>query len=163
MTTTVRGPRRLIIAFVDITGYTKFAAQTDDAVIADLMDSYYERAAALAGRAGGQLVKPIGDGLLLVFEPAQADEAIDALLALRDDVAAMCAKAGWTGELIVRVHAGDVIAGPFGATNDKRFDLIGKEVNHTARLPTRSVGLSAEAFACLSPAGQSRFAAYRLR
>ncbi len=150
-------------AFVDITGYTMFAARTDDAIIAQLMDGYYERAAVLAQRAGGRLVKPIGDGLLLVFEPARADEAIEALLALRDDVAAMCAKAGWTGELIVRVHAGDVIAGGFGAADDKRFDIIGREVNHTARLPTRTFGLSAEAFGCLSPAGQTTFATYRLR
>ena len=159
----MRGPQRLLISFVDISGYTQFAARTDDAAIAQLIDGYYERAAGFAERAGGRLVKPIGDGLLLVFPPERADDAFEALLALRDDVAAMCASAGWVGELVVRVHAGDVIAGPFGARDDKRFDVIGREVNHTARLPTRTVGLSAEAFGCLSLAGQTRFAEYRIR
>jgi hypothetical protein len=40
-----------------------------------------------------------------------------------------------------------VIAGPFGA--EGRLDVLGKEGNVAATLPTRTVSLSAEAFRCL--------------
>jgi class 3 adenylate cyclase len=157
-----RAARRLLIAFVDITGYTQFAERTADHELAELMDRYYERIGELVGRAGGTFVKPIGDGALIVFPPERADEAVDALLELRDDVCALCSAAGWPGTLVVRVHAGEVVCGPFGARAEKRFDIMGREVNLTARLPTRGFALSAEAFRCLSPEGRARFKKHTL-
>jgi adenylate cyclase len=152
-----RAARRLLIAFVDTTGYTQFAERTADEPLAELMDRYYERIGELVERSGGTLVKPMGDGALIVFPPERADDAVDALLALREDIAAMCAGAGWPATLVVRLHAGEVVCGPFGARGDKRFDIMGREVNLTARLPTRGFALSVEAFRCLSPAGRARF------
>jgi adenylate cyclase len=152
-----RASRRMLIAFVDITGYTQFAERTADDRLAELMDRYYERTGELAARAGGTLVKPMGDGALIVFPPERADAAVDALLELRDDVAAMCAADGWTATLVVRLHAGEVVCGPFGTRTDKRFDIVGREVNLTARLPTRGFALSVEAFRALSPEARARF------
>src|SRR6187549_1653872 len=106
-----RATRRLLIAFIDITGYTQFAERCADEQVAELMDQYYERVGELAARAGGRLVKPIGDGALVVFAPERADDAVDALLQLREDIAAMCAAVSWTATLVVRVHAGDVVCG----------------------------------------------------
>jgi adenylate cyclase len=152
----------MVISFVDITGYTQFAERTADDRIAEVMDRYYERIGELVARSGGTFVKAIGDGALIVFPPERADAAVDALLELRDDVATMCSAEGWPGTLVVRVHAGDVICGPFGAKSDKRFDIMGREVNLTARLPTRGFALSAEAFRCLSPEGRARFKKHTL-
>ena len=159
---TSRAIRRLLISFVDITGYTQFAERCPDDQLAELMDRYYERIGELAARAGGTFVKPIGDGALIVVPPERSDDAVVALLELRDDVAAMCSAQGWSGTLVVRVHAGDVACGPFGATGDKRFDIMGREVNLTARLPTRGFALSAEAFRCLSAEARARFKKHTL-
>jgi hypothetical protein len=79
------------------------------------------------------------------------------LVSLRDEATELCAHYAWTTTLIVRIHAGDVVCGPFGPRADKRFDIIGREVNLTVRLPTRGFALSAEAFRCLSAAARARF------
>ena len=50
-----------------------------------------------------------------------------------------------------------VICGPFGARGNKRFDLIGGEVNIAARLPTRNFAISAEAIRTLSAEGRALF------
>lgn len=152
-----RAVRRLLIAFVDLTGYTQHTERADDARLAELLERYYERIGDLVGRAGGTLVKPIGDGALIVFPPDRADDAVAALLELREAAARLCAEDGWNATMVVRLHAGDVIAGLFGPRDAKRFDIIGREVNLTARLPTRAFALSAEAFRCLSPEGRALF------
>jgi class 3 adenylate cyclase len=150
---TERGVRRLLVSFIDISGFARGAERTDDTQLAELLDRYYVGEAAAAG--GGRLVKLIGDGALLVFPPEHADDAIDALLALRDDVATMFA--AWRSTLVVKVHAGDVVCGPFGPRGDKRFDVVGGEVNIAARLPTRDFAISAEAFRALSKPARTRF------
>ncbi|HEX7699887.1 MAG TPA: hypothetical protein VF403_04170, partial [Kofleriaceae bacterium] len=69
---------------------------------------------------------------------------------------------GWHSSLVVKLHAGDVVCGPFGPVGEKRFDVIGGEVNITARLPTRSFAISAEAFRALSKEGRARFKKHTL-
>ena len=153
----MRETTRLLISFIDLSGFARDAEGKDDQLVADVLDRYYERVGACVARAGGTLVKLIGDGALLVFPPDRADDAVLALLELRDDVAAMLAREGWHSALVVKLHAGEVVCGPFGATGDKRFDVIGGEVNVAARLPTRSFALSAEAFRALSADARTRF------
>jgi class 3 adenylate cyclase len=157
-----RAVRRLLICFIDLSGFARDAERTPDERLAELLDVYYERVGEAATRAGGTLVKLIGDGALLVFPPDRADDAVDALLALRDDVATMFGNESWHSTLVVKLHAGDVVCGPFGPAGDKRFDIIGGEVNITARLPTRSFAISAEAFRTLTPEGRARFKKHTL-
>ncbi len=152
---TERAVRRMLISFVDITGFARGAERTPDERLAELLDTYYERIGKAAADGGGTLVKLIGDGALLVFPLERADAAVLALLALRADVPQLFE--GWHSELIVKLHAGEVVCGPFGPRDDKRFDVIGGEVNIAARLPTRSFAISAEAFRCLSKDLRTRF------
>lgn len=49
------------------------------------------------------------------------------------------------------------MCGLFGPQGDKRFDVIGGQVNAAARLPTRGLALSVEAFRALSPSTRERF------
>ena len=157
VTESERATRRLLISFIDLSGFARDAEGTDDRKLADVLDLYYERIGDCAGRAGGTLVKLIGDGALLAFPVERADDAVLALLELRDDVAALCRREGWHSTLVVKLHAGEVVCGPFGARGDKRFDVIGGEVNIAARLPTKSFAISAEAFRALSPDARTRF------
>ena len=55
-----------------------------------------------------------------------------------------------------------MVCGPFGAAGDKRFDIIGGEVNIAARLPTRSFAISAEAFRTLSTEARTRWKKHTL-
>jgi adenylate cyclase len=153
-----REARELLIVFIDLSTYTRDAHRTgDDARVAEVLDGYYERVADAAERAGGTLVKFMGDGALLVFPRERTDDAVAALFALKEDVDAWAAGVGWESRLVVKAHAGTVIAGPFGARNDKRFDVLGDEVNTTARLATRGLALSAQAFRWLSAPARKQF------
>ena len=64
---------------------------------------------------------------------------------------------GWECRLSVKVHFGSVVAGHFGVASDKRYDVLGKTVNVTARLETSGVALSVEAFRQLGPEVRRRF------
>lgn len=152
-----RAVRRVVVCFVDIAGYARVVEQLDDELVAALLDRYYERVGDAASAAGGVVVKVMGDGALLLFDVARADDAVRALLALRDDVATLCVDAGWSAHLVVKMHVGDVVLGPFGPKGAKRLDAIGGDVNVCARLATKDFALSAEAFRALSPAARQAF------
>jgi class 3 adenylate cyclase len=62
----------------------------------------------------------------------------------------------WESRLVVKAHCDVVIAGDFGAHDDKRFDIIGNAVNVAARLETRSFALSPQVFRRLSPTVRQR-------
>jgi adenylate cyclase len=159
---TTRAVRRQLIAFIDLAGFARDAERTTDDRLAELLDQYYERVGDAAAAGGGTVVKLIGDGALLVFPTERADDAIAALLALRDSISTIFGADGWHSTLVVKVHAGDVTCGPFGPRDDKRFDVIGGEVNITARLPTRSFAISAEAFRELSKDARTAFKKHTL-
>ena len=147
----------LLIAFVDLTRFAAQCQRIDDRPIADTLDAYYELVAAAVESGGGTVVKFIGDAALIVFPAGAVDRGVLVLLTLKDFVDAMMAQREWECRLIVKAHYGTVIAGPFGASGDKRYDVIGKAVNATAMLDSTGVTLSAEAFGKLGRDMQARF------
>ncbi|MEO8706877.1 MAG: adenylate/guanylate cyclase domain-containing protein [Kofleriaceae bacterium] len=148
--------RRYLISFIDLAGFARDAERiNDDERLAEQLDRYYERLGDIVERADGIVVKHIGDGALIVFPPERGDDAVRALLELRDAIATIFA--GWSSTLVVKLHLGDVVCGPFGSRGEKRFDVIGGAVNIAARLPTRNFAISAEAFRTLSADGRALF------
>jgi class 3 adenylate cyclase len=153
-----RATRELLIVFADLSFYTQDARRTnDDARVADIIDAYYERLSDGTRAAGGQVVKFIGDGALIVFPPERADAAVSALLDMKQEIDLWLQTERWDSRLVVKAHAGTVVASDFGGKGDKRFDVIGDEVNVTARLQTRGLAISAQAFRLLSPDLRKRF------
>jgi adenylate cyclase len=147
----------LLIAFADLTRYSFMSTRVGDEALAQTMDAYYERVAARIEAGGGRVVKFIGDAALAVFPPEAADRAVAALLELKEEVDRSFEALGWECRLIVKVHFGPVIAGPYGASGAKRFDVLGKAVNAAAMLDSTGIALSAEAFRKLGPETRKRF------
>ncbi len=154
---TDRSQIRLLIVFVDLTRYAAQALQTDDAVLADTIDTYYELVGGAVQAAGGTVVKFIGDAALAVFAESAVDDAVDVLLELKDEVDRLMVDRDWECRLTARAHVGAVMAGSFGERGAKRYDVIGSAVNAAARLESRGLTLSAEAFAALGPVLRGRF------
>jgi adenylate cyclase len=152
-----RTPTPLLIVFVDLTRFTAQTRRTGDADLAEVIDGYYERVAAAISGAGGRMVKFIGDGGLAVFPEAAVDAGVTALLALKDQIDAWMASLGWDCRLEARAHFGTVVAGDYGGAGDKRFDVIGSEVNTAAMLDHAGLALSVAAFRKLSPELRTRF------
>lgn len=152
-----RAERELLVVFADLTRFAAEAAKMEDAALAEVVDGLYERLHRAVKDAGGRVVKFIGDAMLAVFEPAKADAAVAALLKEKQSVDGWFRELGMECRLHVKVHLGRVIAGPFGGRGEKRFDVIGKEVNACARLPNAGFSLSAQAFRELSARGRRAF------
>lgn len=150
-----RAEVRLVIAFIDCTRFTARVFKTEAFELADRVDEYYRRITAAVEPAGGEVIKFIGDGALIAFPADRADDAVIALLDLKEQTDAWFDAIGWDSRLIAKVHAGAVIAGPFGP--DGRFDVIGREVNVAATVATRGFALTAEAFRSLGAETRKRF------
>ena len=152
-----RAEMPLLVAFLDLAGYAMQCTRTTDDTIAKVMDGYYRLVAERVTAAGGRVVKFIGDAALVAFAPADADRAVETLLALKLEIDAYIQSHGWECRAILKAHVGPVIAGPYGPDGDRRFDVLGRHVNATAMLDAVGVTLSVEAFRALSPPMRQKF------
>jgi adenylate cyclase len=143
----VRSLQNQLLGVFDLSGFIRAIHGMDDARIADAVDTLYGAIGQAVTSTGGRVVKYLGDGGLAVWPPEQADAAVAAALAMRAPVAAALLGLGVRTELVVRFHAGQVMAGEFGP--DREFDVVGPEVFVAFRLPARTISLSAEAFRLL--------------
>jgi class 3 adenylate cyclase len=155
MSDPARAEQALLIVFADITRFTVNATHRTDVELAELLDAYYRFAEAEVTRAKGRLVKFMGDAFLAVWSEADSGHGAASLCELKTAVDDFWSKHGWDSRLVVKAHFGRVVAGDFGSPG--RFDVIGNEVNTTARLPARSISLSAEAFRRLDEAQRKAF------
>ena len=147
----------LLVAFTDFTRFAAQAERLQDTEVASVMDAYYELAGGTITGAGGRVVKFMGDATLAVFPAEAVDRGVLALLELKDAADRLMMDRGWESRLTVKAHFGPVIAGHFGVSSDKRYDILGKSVNITARLQATGVALSVEAFRQLGPEVRQRF------
>ena len=146
-----------LIVFLSLNGFAAQAARVTDIESADLLDEYFGLGTEAIERAGGTVVKFLGDGLLAVFPPQHADSAVLGLLAFKQVADQFFRGRHWECRLIVRLHYGTVVAGPLGPTAHQRFDIIGRAVNVAARLESAGIAMSAEAFRQLGPEVRQRF------
>lgn len=145
----------LLIVFADLTMFAAYSQHLDDREIADTLDIYYRSVTETIERAGGRVVKFIGDGVLIVFSEDAVDRGVKSLLELKKTIGDLMESRGWPGRLIIKAHFGEVVAGPFGPS--QTFDVIGKNVNATAMLHSTGITLSATAFGKLSGELQHAF------
>ena len=147
----------LLLAFVNLNGYTAQVSRLPELDVARVMSGYYALVDELVVARGGRVVKFIGDAALVVFPAGLADAGVDTVLALADEIGRFMHNEGWECRPIAKVHYGTVAAGVFGGGAAARYDVLGKAVNLTARLESSGVALSAEAFRRLDPAMRQRF------
>lgn len=152
-----RTERLLLIATVDLTRYTAYTKRTPDTEIAETMNAFYERVTRTIHAAGGVVVKFMGDAGLIFFGEDQVDAGVDALLALKQNIDSYLAELGWDARMIVKVHFGPLVVGPFGLDGHTRFDGIGSAINQTFRMESSAFALSTAAFRKLSPDSRKRF------
>jgi adenylate cyclase len=153
----IRSEISMLVVFVDLTRFGAQSQRVDDVELADTIDAYYEQVGAAVQAAGGRVVKFVGDGVLIVFPEDGVDRGVEMLLALKAAVDRAMAERRWECRLAAKAHFGPAIAGPFGLTDDKRYDVLGKTVNTAAMLDSTGVTLSVPAFRKLGPALRKRF------
>lgn len=141
----------LFIVFTDVTSFTRVTKNHPDAEVAEAIDELYVLMADKAATAGGRVVKYLGDGALLVWDADHTNEAVAALIEMRNEARELFQRNGWDCTLKVTAHFGPVISGEFGAEHFRQYDVIGSAVMTAARLEGRTLTLSQAAFRTLSP------------
>jgi adenylate cyclase len=120
-----RRGRPVTVMFVDVAGFTAYAAQRGDRAAVRLLRRVDQAALPPVRYHGGRIVKRLGDGLMVLF-PSPAD-AVAAALAMQHAVR-RCARLA----LRVGIH--------HGAARTRDGDLIGHDVNVASRITDRAGG-----------------------
>ncbi len=138
--------RWLVVAFVDLAGFTSMVERLQVEELSEMLDSYLQAVASVTERCGGTLSKVLGDGAMLVFgEVAEADRRslVAAALACCRQLAAELEQLAnrWREQgmlepvqLKVGIASGYCSLGDWGGEGRLEYTVIGHSVNLAARL-----------------------------
>ncbi|MCR9220734.1 MAG: adenylate/guanylate cyclase domain-containing protein [Alphaproteobacteria bacterium] len=143
-----RGDGELINAaiwFSDLRDFTPLTENLEPQALLDLLNAYFETVSDAVTARGGEVLRFIGDAMLIVFpvEGASSEnQACDAALDAADDAFSGLAALNRrrtrsqrpTISFGVGLHLGEVIYGNVGARERLDFTVMGPAVNRTARL-----------------------------
>lgn len=116
----------LTLMFTDVENSTAHARELGDRRYSELMAEHISLVVDLAEQRGGQVIKSVGDGALIVFGSARAGVGC----AVEIQRATMAADAPYS--VRIGVHAGDVIR--------TDSDVMGLAVNKAARVTSAAAG-----------------------
>lgn len=133
-----------VIWFSDIRGFTTMSTITPRPEMVAMLNEYYESIIGAITRYGGEVLKFLGDGLLVIFkaEPGKEHQTrYKALLAARSAnkaLAELNARRVDAGQIPVHhgigLHYGTVEYGNIGSDTRLDFTAIGPAVNLTSRI-----------------------------
>ena len=124
----------LVMAFADPTKFVKICEGKSSRDIFNLMSAYFELAGDIIEKAGGKIVKFMGDAVFVVFPSDNPSIAVNSLHELKSKAETFFSKQGVESVLQVKVHIGSITCGLIGTKKLKYFDVMGQEVNKTAML-----------------------------
>jgi adenylate cyclase len=124
--------RSLVMVLVDLARFTSAIAELSLRETAELLDEFYRAAEDVVVRAGGRVVKFVGDGCLAAFEPDHVLSALEAVDAISERVATIGAKRGLAMEVGANVHMAHVAEVSLGSGAVE--ELVGIGVVHTFRM-----------------------------
>ncbi len=137
------------VLFADIKGYTTISKSVSAANLEGLLDNYIKTMSSIIEHFNGRIDKIMGDGIIALFEPQDADKVehtFNAALAtlemqnavgnLREDWQQM----GAGIDLVVRIGlaTGDVVVGEVKAGKHEEYTALGDAVNLASRLQERA-------------------------
>jgi len=146
----------LLVAFSDLLGFSKSAMSISGNRLFEILSDYFEFLGDIVEKAGGKLVKPIGDAGLIVFPEERADDGVVALMELKSAGDRWLEKKGLPCRHNVKAHLGPVHCGMMGTRKDKRFDIYGNTVNVAARIQSSGFAVTPQVFRKLKPATRKR-------
>ena len=151
-----RGDGEIIHAaiwFSDLRDFTPLTENLPPHALLETLNAYFEFVAAAVTARGGEILRFIGDAMLIVF-PAEhesdlagaCEDAIESALDACATLATFNHRRWRTGQPSIRfgvgLHVGKVIYGNVGAPDRLDFTVMGPAVNRAARIEglTKSVG-----------------------
>ena len=121
-TATARAER--VLMFTDIVDSTRLAESLGDAAWDQVLRRHHQVVRSAVAEQGGEEVKATGDGFFLAF--ADADQAIEAAVAMQRRLAAQREEAGFAPDVRIGIHGATV--------NRIGLDYQGSGVNQASRI-----------------------------
>ncbi len=152
-----RGDGEIISAamwFSDLRDFTPLTEALPPERLLGMLNAYFELVAAAVTARGGEILRFIGDAMLIVFPVSAATSARAACEAALDgardayaSLAPLNHRRRRAGESVIRfgvgLHVGEAIYGNVGAPDRLDFTVMGPAVNRTARLEALTKELGA--------------------
>ncbi|HKZ03909.1 MAG TPA: adenylate/guanylate cyclase domain-containing protein [Methylomirabilota bacterium] len=136
--------RKVVTAlFADLVGYTAMSERLEPAVLARVLNGYFQRASDVVHEHRGHVSTFLGDGILAYFgavqpNPWQCDDAVRAALAMRAAIKDYNVELTREGlpplGLGIGIHRGPGLAGMIGSRERREYGFVGPTVNLAARV-----------------------------
>ena len=155
LSTTRERSEEVSVLFCDLVGFTPFTEHRPPADVARMLTAYFELAAPLISRFGGEIEHFTGDGILATFntrgdQPDHALRAARTAVALQEAMARLAAGHPDWPALRVGVNSGPAVVRELGGHGHVAYSVVGDSVNVGARLeanaPVGGVLIGAETY-----------------
>ncbi len=134
-----------VIVFCDLRGFTEASESLPKGALLDLLKDYFACMVGPVQKAGGEVLKFLGDGLLAIFRLDDAEEtdvaaaraliaALEAEAALKETNERRVGDGKTEIHAGIALHVGSVIFGNIGADERLDFTVIGPAVNLAQRI-----------------------------
>lgn len=147
-----RGDAEVINAalwFSDLRNFTELTETLPPEQLLEMLNSYFEFVAAAVSARGGEILRFVGDAMLIVFpiendtcEKTACQAAIESAIDARDTLETLNHQRRRHGQPEIRfgvgLNVGEVIYGNVGAPDRLDFTVMGPAVNRCARLESLS-------------------------
>lgn len=125
------------VAFIDICSFTSISEKEEPDKVVALLNRYFDLMVKEIIVQEGIIDKFIGDCVMAVFKgPFHFDRAIEACLAIRNQIKTLQESADFLPEVSIGINSGEMISGNIGSVTLRRLDytVIGDTVNTAQRL-----------------------------
>ena len=139
------------IMFCDVRGFTAMSERLSGEGVVRVMNELFQVVGEEAESRGGEILKFIGDAMLIVFsinggnEAAVASAMVDTVRAAAEGVEEVSQRLEEELSIGFGCHLGDVVYGNIGTTRRLDFTVMGSAVNLASRLEglTKELGVRA--------------------
>ena len=119
----------------DLRNYTGMAMSCSEHKVAAALDLFFELAADTIKQYEGDILKFMGDSMLVIFDDKDkkksCQKALNASLVMLDK---LHKETETNTKIAIAIHVGSVMFGNVGGSGRLDFTIVGKEVNYVSRL-----------------------------
>lgn len=127
--------KRLNVMFLDIMGFTSISEQITPERSLLLLNIYFDGIGDLIYKHGGYIDKFLGDGIMIIFEQENSDDALSCAIEIQDFIKRFqISSIGKKISIGIGINAGEVIVGTIGTKRRMDATVIGDTVNTASRL-----------------------------